>query len=117
MAKPPSPLFLSLSERAPGALGRRRQQKLLREMKMIGIAVLGAGRIGKIHAANAAANPKARLVAVADPIADVVNPVAKALGAEPVLDCVAAIERPDVDAVVIGTPTDTHVALLLKAVE
>ena len=29
----------------------------------------------------------------------------------------AAIARPDVDAVVIGTPTDTHVALLLKAVE
>jgi myo-inositol 2-dehydrogenase/D-chiro-inositol 1-dehydrogenase len=28
-----------------------------------------------------------------------------------------AIARPDVDAVVIGTPTDTHVSYLLKAVE
>ncbi|GLR77441.1 inositol 2-dehydrogenase (plasmid) [Azospirillum oryzae] len=84
---------------------------------MLGIAVLGAGRIGKIHAGNAAANPKAKLVAIADPFADAVIPLAQALGAEAMSDCVAAIERPDVDAVVIGTPTDTHVALMLKAVE
>ena len=36
---------------------------------MIKVAVLGAGRIGQIHAANVAANPRAKLVAVADPIA------------------------------------------------
>jgi myo-inositol 2-dehydrogenase/D-chiro-inositol 1-dehydrogenase len=84
---------------------------------MVGIAVLGAGRIGKIHAASVAANPKAKLVAVADPFAEAVEPLAKALGAEPMADPMAAIARPDVDAVVIGTPTDTHVALLLKAVE
>jgi myo-inositol 2-dehydrogenase / D-chiro-inositol 1-dehydrogenase len=84
---------------------------------MLGIAVLGAGRIGKIHAGNVAANPRAKLVAVADPFAEAANPLAKALGTEPMLDCVAAIERSDVDAVVIGTPTDTHVTLMLKAVE
>ena len=84
---------------------------------MVGIAVLGAGRIGKIHAANVAANPRATLVAIADPFADAVNPLAKALGTEAMADPMRAIARPDVDAVVIGTPTDTHVALLLKAVE
>jgi myo-inositol 2-dehydrogenase/D-chiro-inositol 1-dehydrogenase len=84
---------------------------------MVGIAVLGAGRIGKIHAASVAANPKARLVAVADPFPEAVEPLAKALGAEAMTDPMAAIARPDVDAVVIGTPTDTHVGLLLKAVE
>jgi myo-inositol 2-dehydrogenase/D-chiro-inositol 1-dehydrogenase len=84
---------------------------------MVGIAVLGAGRIGKIHAASVAANPKAKLVAVADPYPEAVEPLAKALGAEAMTDPMAAIARPDVDAVVIGTPTDTHVALLLKAVE
>lgn len=84
---------------------------------MIGIAVLGAGRIGKIHAANVAANPKAKLVAVADPFADAVNPLAEKLGTEAMSDCMAAIERSDVDAVVIGTPTDTHVSLLLHAVK
>lgn len=84
---------------------------------MTGIAVLGAGRIGKIHAASVAANPKAKLVAVADPFPEAVEPLAKALGAEAMTDPMAAIARPDVDAVVIGTPTDTHVGLLLKAVE
>lgn len=78
---------------------------------MIGIAVLGAGRIGKIHAANVAANPKAKLVAIADPFADAVNPLAERLGTEAMSDCMAAIERSSVDAVVIGTPTDTHVSL------
>jgi myo-inositol 2-dehydrogenase / D-chiro-inositol 1-dehydrogenase len=84
---------------------------------MLGIAVLGAGRIGKIHAGNVAANPRAKLIAVADPFAEAANPLAEALGTEPMLDCIAAIERSDVDAVVIGTPTDTHVTLMLKAVE
>lgn len=84
---------------------------------MIGIAVLGAGRIGKIHAANVAANPKAKLVAVADPFADAVNPLAEKLATEAMSGCMAAIERSDVDAVVIGTPTDTHVSLLLHAVK
>ena len=84
---------------------------------MLGIAVLGAGRIGKIHAANVAANPRAKLIAVADPFAEAVDPLAEALGTEPMLDSIAAIARSDVDAVVIGTPTDTHVTLMLKAVE
>jgi myo-inositol 2-dehydrogenase / D-chiro-inositol 1-dehydrogenase len=83
---------------------------------MVGIAVLGAGRIGKIHANNVAGNPRAKLVAVADPVSEAVEPLAKSLNAEPMLDPNAAIERRDVDAVVIGTPTDTHAALLLKAV-
>jgi myo-inositol 2-dehydrogenase/D-chiro-inositol 1-dehydrogenase len=84
---------------------------------MLGIAVLGAGRIGKIHAANVAANRKVKLIAVADPFGDAASTLAKQHGAEAMLDPFAAIERVDVQAVVIGTPPDTHVALLLRAVE
>jgi myo-inositol 2-dehydrogenase/D-chiro-inositol 1-dehydrogenase len=86
-------------------------------VKRVRIAVLGAGRIGKIHAASVAADPKAELIAVADPFAEAVEPLAASLGAEAMIDPMAAIARPDVDAVVIGTPTDTHVGYLLKAVE
>ena len=43
---------------------------------MIEVAVFGAGRIGKIHAGNVAANPRAKLVAVADPFAEAANPLA-----------------------------------------
>jgi myo-inositol 2-dehydrogenase / D-chiro-inositol 1-dehydrogenase len=82
---------------------------------MIRIAMLGAGRIGKIHARNIAANPRCRLVAVADPIADSTHGLAESLVAEASSDAAAVLTRPDVDAVVIGTPTDTHVDLMLAA--
>ncbi|MBK3443056.1 MULTISPECIES: inositol 2-dehydrogenase [Pseudomonas] len=83
---------------------------------MVGIAVLGAGRIGKIHAANVAASKFATLVVVADPFAEAASRLADELGAESMTDCEAAIDRPDVDAIVIGTPTHTHINLMLRAV-
>ncbi|SOS33216.1 inositol 2-dehydrogenase [Pseudomonas syringae group genomosp. 3] len=82
----------------------------------IGIAVLGAGRIGKIHSANVAASPLATLVVVADPLADAALQLATLLGADAMNDCEAAIDRADVDAIVIGTPTHTHIDLMLRAV-
>jgi myo-inositol 2-dehydrogenase/D-chiro-inositol 1-dehydrogenase len=83
---------------------------------MMRIAVLGAGRIGKIHAANVAANPRAQLVVVADRVEAAAQELAQQHGCEATTDPVAAIERSDVDAVVIGTPTDTHISLMLRAV-
>ncbi len=83
---------------------------------MIRIAVLGAGRIGRIHAGNVAANPNAKLVVVADPIASAANSLAERLGCEASTDAMAALQRADVDAVVIGTPTDTHIKFMLEAV-
>jgi myo-inositol 2-dehydrogenase/D-chiro-inositol 1-dehydrogenase len=82
---------------------------------MLGIAVLGAGRIGKIHAANAATNKRSRLVAVADPVDAAAAALAAEWAAAPLADPIAAIERADVDAIVIGTPTPTHVELMLHA--
>jgi len=82
---------------------------------MIRIAILGAGRIGRIHATNAAANPRCRLVTVVDSVAAAAEGLARALGCEAATDPRAVIARGDVDAVVIGTPTDTHVDLLLEA--
>jgi predicted dehydrogenase len=83
---------------------------------MLRVAVLGAGRIGTIHAANIAADRRTKLVVVADPYKNA-EELAKQLGCETSLDCPAAIEREDVDAVLIGTPTDTHVDLMLRAVK
>ena len=82
---------------------------------MIRVAVLGAGRIGRIHAANVAANPRATLVTVVDPIAAAAEALAGQLGAEPSTDADATIARTDIDAVVIGTPSDTHARLLRLA--
>jgi myo-inositol 2-dehydrogenase/D-chiro-inositol 1-dehydrogenase len=78
---------------------------------MTGIAVLGAGRIGRIHGRNVAAHPGARLVAVADPHAPAAEELAAATGAE-VADLDGIVERPDVDAILVCTPTTTHADLI-----
>ncbi|AIO36506.1 inositol 2-dehydrogenase [Burkholderia multivorans] len=82
---------------------------------MTRIAVLGAGRIGKVHAKNVANCRDARLVAIADPVASAANALAETYGCEALSDPLQAIARDDVDAVIIGTPTDTHVDLMLAA--
>lgn len=83
---------------------------------MLRVAVLGAGRIGRIHASNVALNRNATLVAVADPFGDGAKTVAAEWGCEASLNPSDILKRADVDAVIIGTPTDTHVALTLEAV-
>jgi myo-inositol 2-dehydrogenase/D-chiro-inositol 1-dehydrogenase len=63
-----------------------------------------------------AANPDAKLVAVADPVEAAAVALAEKLGCEASTDCAAVIDRHDVDAIVIGTPTDTHITYMLRAV-
>jgi inositol 2-dehydrogenase len=85
--------------------------------KRIGIAVLGAGRIGALHALNVARNvPGARLVAVADvDIAAAERAVDVARQGRAIQRYQEALEDQSVDAVVIATPTDTHAAILVEA--
>lgn len=82
---------------------------------MLRIAVLGAGRIGKIHAANVARSPRARLVAVADPVADAARALAQTHQSDWTNRPDELFAGKDVDAVVICTPTDTHVDLIERA--
>jgi myo-inositol 2-dehydrogenase/D-chiro-inositol 1-dehydrogenase len=73
--------------------------------------VLGAGRIGKVHAKAVSGNPDAVLVAVADAMADAATALAAQYGAE--VRSISQIEAAsDIDAVVICTPTDTHADLI-----
>ena len=73
--------------------------------------LLGAGRIGKVHARAVGGNADARLVAVADPFADAANAIAKAYGCD--VRTIEEIEKSaDIDAVIICTPTDTHADLI-----
>jgi myo-inositol 2-dehydrogenase / D-chiro-inositol 1-dehydrogenase len=81
---------------------------------MLGVAVLGAGRIGKIHAGNVALNRRLKLVVVADPAAEAANSLAEILGCEASTNPQEAVARKDVDAIIIGTPTHTHVDFLLQ---
>lgn len=74
-------------------------------------AVLGAGRIGQVHARAVASVPGAVLVAVADPVDEAARKVSDAYGCD--IRTIDAIEASDdVDAVIICTPTDTHADLI-----
>jgi myo-inositol 2-dehydrogenase / D-chiro-inositol 1-dehydrogenase len=73
--------------------------------------LLGAGRIGKVHAKAITGDAKARLVAVADAMAPAAAAVAAQYGCEVrTIDAIEAAK--DIDAVVICTPTDTHADLI-----
>ena len=81
------------------------------------VAVLGAGRIGRVHARTIATRvPGARVVAVADPRLD----AARALATELDLprageDPLALIHDPGVEAVLVCSSSDTHAALVTEA--
>ena len=77
----------------------------------ISLALLGAGRIGRVHAAAIAGDPDARLVAVADAMPEAAEAIAGRYGCA-VRDIDAIEAAGDIDAVVICTPTDTHATLI-----
>lgn len=80
-----------------------------------GIALLGAGRIGQVHARAVTANSRATLVGVADAMA----PAADALAREHNCTVNSAdhwIQSDDVHGVIIATPTDTHADLIEQCV-
>ena len=73
----------------------------------IRFAILGAGRIGQVHARAVAGNDNAILAAVYDPVAAAASSISDQYGAE-----VRTVEEiavaGDIDAVVLCTPTDLH---------
>ncbi|MGH7105799.1 MAG: inositol 2-dehydrogenase [Acetobacteraceae bacterium] len=82
---------------------------------MTGLALLGAGRMGEVHAAAIAA-AGARLIAIYDPDLGVAASLAARSGAAVAPTAAAAIGHQGVEAVVIATPSDTHVDLVVEAV-
>ena len=77
------------------------------------LGLLGAGRIGKVHAKAISANAGARLVAVADAFPAAATALADHYGCE-IRSIAAILAAKDIDAVVICTPTDTHAELIEK---
>ncbi|GAB3515912.1 inositol 2-dehydrogenase [Pseudoxanthomonas daejeonensis] len=78
------------------------------------IVLVGAGRIGRIHARNAALNPRLRLAGIVDPM----EGAAQALAAEwntTVTTLDDALDDPAVAGVVIASSTDTHLEYSLRA--
>jgi myo-inositol 2-dehydrogenase/D-chiro-inositol 1-dehydrogenase len=78
---------------------------------MLNIAVIGAGRIGRIHARNIAAHPQANLAGIADPDAAAAARLAAATGCQ-VISLDAAFKA---KAVLIASPTPTHAEYIERA--
>lgn len=83
----------------------------------INVAVVGVGRAGLIHAANFATSVSgAKLVAVSDPHRETLAEAMHTLGvAAGFADYRAVIERSDVHAIVIATPTVLHCEIAVAA--
>ncbi|MBO8140711.1 MAG: Gfo/Idh/MocA family oxidoreductase [Firmicutes bacterium] len=83
----------------------------------VGVAVIGGGRAGRVHARNFRYNiPGAELVAIVDSDPAVAADAAKELELQRVCtDVDAVLEDPSVHGVVVTTPTFTHEELVVKA--
>ena len=80
---------------------------------MTSIALLGAGRIGQVHARAVSSVPKVKLVTVADPIGANAQLVQDQYGCD-IRTIDQILVSDDVDGVIICTPTDTHADLIEK---
>ena len=81
---------------------------------MIRFGVLGAGRIGKVHARTIAASKQATVAYLADAMPEAAASLAAEVGAK-VASVEDIIKAKDVDAVLIATPTGTHADLIEAA--
>ncbi|MBI1416441.1 MAG: inositol 2-dehydrogenase [Limimaricola sp.] len=77
--------------------------------------LLGAGRIGKVHARAITGDPAAQLVAVTDALPAAAQALAETYGCA-IRTTDEIMDAADIDAVVICTPTDTHADLIERAV-
>jgi myo-inositol 2-dehydrogenase / D-chiro-inositol 1-dehydrogenase len=81
------------------------------------ISVLGCGRIGRMHADNIAAHPQATLAGVFDTHAPFAAEIAEKHGVTNFASAEEAINSDNVDAILIATPTSTHVEFLEACVK
>ncbi|MFD1556621.1 inositol 2-dehydrogenase [Paraburkholderia silviterrae] len=84
------------------------------EARTLNVAVFGAGRIGRIHAANLARQSGVRLKYVIDVNREAAAALAAQHGAQ-VADVDGAFGDASIDATVICSSTDTHSELILKS--
>ncbi|MBO05712.1 MAG: inositol 2-dehydrogenase [Parcubacteria group bacterium] len=76
---------------------------------MLNFSLMGAGRIGKMHAKNIAMHSKCNLTYIYDINQDLANEVAKQNEAQVVQSAEEAINSKDVDVVFIASATPSHI--------
>ena len=86
---------------------------------LLNVGLIGAGRIGRIHAEHLAYRvPEARLLVVADAVEEAARACARDFGIPQAAgDPSAVLEHPEVEAVVICSSTDTHATFIEQAAQ
>lgn len=84
-------------------------------MNQLGIALMGTGRMAHVYGPKINAHPGLRLEVVFNPRIRSANVVSETYGGRPMDDIDTMLADPAVDAVVIATPTNTHVEYIIAA--
>ena len=84
--------------------------------KPVRFGLIGTGRIGQVHAASIAAAPEATLSWVADPFIEGARSVAERFGGTATESAEELIASGEIDAVLVASPTPTHVDLIEASV-
>lgn len=86
--------------------------------QQLGIAVVGAGRIGTLRATMVAAHPAVNLLAVSDRDRTRADALAEKVNADVISsDNLEVISHPDVDAVIVSTSEPEHLQPVIQALE
>lgn len=100
-------------------MDNKRQKGASAVNKELTLGLIGAGRIGKLHAENIVRHIKGvRIKAVSDLYADSIRPWAAEIGiGEVTTDYRAILADPAIDAVLICSSTDTHARIIIEAAQ
>jgi len=82
---------------------------------MIKVALVGAGRMGAIHARNAALNPELDLCRIVDPVPEMAEKMAATYGAK-IATLEAVLADDSIPGLIIASSTDTHLDLAVRGV-
>lgn len=82
---------------------------------MLRFGIIGTGRIGDMHARLVALQPDASVTWCFDVNEETVGATAAAVGARATTDLDALLSAENVDAVLIASPTNTHVEMILRS--
>ena len=85
-------------------------------MKKCNIGVIGLGRLGYQHALNVTKTTGAVLAAVADGFPAALERAVNDFDVKVYSDYKEMIASPDIDAIVVATPTQTHFPILMDCI-
>jgi len=96
----------------------KREALIKKTAKRIGLAIIGAGRVGLFRGEVAARHPQVDWIGLAERRPARANEVAQTIGADFVTgDFRALLARPEVTAVIVATDEHLHVDPILSAAE